>query len=141
MFFDDPLPNSQIYGVDGSQKMLEYARKYPFKELIHQDIEAPLFFDELFDGILCVGVLDFVNNISKMLQSFNKLLSPTGCLAITIPLTKNVDLNYLSEKDMHTMITNVGFRILHQQEIFGYKDSETGEITLYYGFLLQHSFT
>jgi 2-polyprenyl-3-methyl-5-hydroxy-6-metoxy-1,4-benzoquinol methylase len=109
--------------------------------LVHQDIEKPLLIDETFDGILCVGVLDFVNNITNMLQSFNKLLSPSGCLAITIPLTKNLDLNYVSEKDMHEMIAKVGFLILHQQEIFGYKDSETGEVTFYYGFLLQRSLT
>jgi 2-polyprenyl-3-methyl-5-hydroxy-6-metoxy-1,4-benzoquinol methylase len=118
--------------------MLEYARRYPFEELILQDIESPIATPYRFDAIQCIGVLDFVSNIPALLEKLTKLMIPGACMAITIPLSKNADLNAIELNAISSLVSAIGMRILKSKTIFGYKDSETGHTIQYEGLLLVH---
>jgi 2-polyprenyl-3-methyl-5-hydroxy-6-metoxy-1,4-benzoquinol methylase len=116
--------------------MLEYARKYPFDELIHQDIENPIATPYLFDALQCIGVLDFVSSIPKMVQKLSKLILPDGCMAITVPISKNGDLNAIEMDRISSLVSDLGLHVVKSKSIFGYRDSETGDTIQYQGLLL-----
>lgn len=117
--------------------MLEVAKKYPFKELRCCDIQKQMpFQDSSFDGILCIGVLDFVNSIDAMICQFVRLLKPNGSIVITIPETKNETLNAMDYKEIEALVASRGLKVLKNQKLLGYIDSESNATTYYHGILL-----
>ncbi|KAJ3305190.1 hypothetical protein HDV03_001952 [Kappamyces sp. JEL0829] len=133
--------------------MLDKARQYPFKRLLCLDIERELEqglsrqdagqetesrSPPLYDVILCVGVLDFVADVAGMLGCFSRLLSPAcfACVALTLPETANETLNHFNDLEMQAMIAQAGLKVVRQEKLLGYRDSETDIVTFYRGFLL-----
>ncbi|KAI8810729.1 S-adenosyl-L-methionine-dependent methyltransferase [Cladochytrium replicatum] len=127
-----------VYGVDATPEMLERARKHPFKQVRCQDVEAPLEFDEPFNAIVCIGVMDFIKNPSALLSEISKRLypGPASCFGVTLP--ESGDLNAFTLPQMMTLVEDAGFQVARHEQLFGYKDSQTGEIAYYHGFLLTH---
>ncbi|KAI8823703.1 S-adenosyl-L-methionine-dependent methyltransferase [Fimicolochytrium jonesii] len=153
-FFEPPL-NEQIimYGIDATPEvlateagpwiadvwrgqMLEKAKQFPFQELRCQDIEAPLPYDEPFDAVVCVGVMDFIRSPQALLEKVAKSMRPNEgcCFGLTIP--ESGDLNKFNNDELTKLVHDSGFKILKHNRIFGYKDSETDDCVQYHGLLL-----
>lgn len=77
----------KAFGLDVSLKMLEaiansvIGHKLP---LINGEIEALPFKDESFDGLICAGVIEYLNEDEKALQEIARILKPGGFAIITL---------------------------------------------------------
>lgn len=78
---------ANVTGIDISEKMLSVAQsKYHYKKLIKHDIERgllDLFPQEKFDIIVAVGILEFTENIQRVLSEMEQLLKAGGIIAFT----------------------------------------------------------
>ncbi len=77
----------EIYGVDPSEKMVEIARDKNFKnaKFTVGDIEGLAFADNFFDGVLCVGVLEYLKGIDKGIKEAARVTRPGGIAVFTVP--------------------------------------------------------
>ncbi|MCH7597683.1 class I SAM-dependent methyltransferase [Patescibacteria group bacterium] len=76
----------EITGVDVSQKMIDITQsKFPEWRLYKADIdkEFPTLPNNSFDIIIAVGILEFVENIKRVLQEIITLLKSNGVLCVT----------------------------------------------------------
>jgi len=76
----------EVTGIDLSKKMIEQAKKRPFKKLIVQDIEEPIETDEIYDVVLLFGVMEFIHDSLNLFKNIKKKLNDDGIFAITIPI-------------------------------------------------------
>ena len=77
----------QAYGLDFSFKMLEAIAKNNINHrllLINGEIEALPFKDDSFDGIICAGVIEYLNEDQKALQEIARILKRGGFAIITL---------------------------------------------------------
>ncbi len=77
----------QAFGLDFSFKMLEAiansSLEYSFP-LINGEIEALPFHEESFDGVICAGVIEYLNEDQKALKEIARILKPGGFAIITL---------------------------------------------------------
>jgi ubiquinone/menaquinone biosynthesis C-methylase UbiE len=80
----------EVYGVDIAEGMLRVASKnVAEKSCTHSssfqcgNIEALHFKDEMFDVIICAGVIEYLKTDTIALQEINRVLKPGGILLIT----------------------------------------------------------
>ncbi len=75
------------YGLDYSYKMLyEISKDTAILQLplINSDIENLPFENESFDGVICAGVIEYLNEDQKALREMSRILKPGGYAIITI---------------------------------------------------------
>jgi ubiquinone biosynthesis O-methyltransferase len=78
----------KVTAIDASPEMIEEARNYESKDEIDFQnciIEA---FDEVpnsFDLILCLSMLEYIEDDEAAIQKFHQLLKPGGLLLISVP--------------------------------------------------------
>jgi 2-polyprenyl-3-methyl-5-hydroxy-6-metoxy-1,4-benzoquinol methylase len=88
-------PSAHTTGVDISQEAINYARKtYKDKQFltIQADNKLPIK-NETYDFILCLDVIEHINDVRLILSEFNRLLKPRGKLLISTPyhgMLKNI---------------------------------------------------
>jgi ubiquinone/menaquinone biosynthesis C-methylase UbiE len=76
----------QAWGVDFSQGMVRYAREhYAADRFQVGDIERIPFPDNTFDGIVCLGVMEYLSNDEPALREMWRVLKPGGVAVITTP--------------------------------------------------------
>ena len=145
-----------VTGIDGSNEMLEIAtRKAIFAELILADVESLYRGGGLgkFDGIFCVGMLEFLPSIKDLLE-FIKLCSHCGT-AIFIALREKALNPWLTEMivggrridmeafntlgitafhyewcDLKRELTRQGYDILYEQALPAYISPTQGHETI-----------
>lgn len=77
----------QAFGLDYSLKMLQAISKEVVKQrlpLINGEIEALPFKDECFDGLICAGVIEYLNEDLKALMEIARILKQGGFAIITL---------------------------------------------------------
>ncbi|KAJ3309119.1 hypothetical protein HDU76_003720 [Blyttiomyces sp. JEL0837] len=147
-FFSSPYSAFfEVTGMDATEKMLEKARSLPFKELLINDIEGAWNVDNVFDAIVCVGVLDFVQDPEALLTKVATLLKPEGCFGLTIPEVSSSDpdlIDVMGEDftrvssgeataegkpdTMEELFRRCGLRISTKSRFTGYTDSASGKL-------------
>jgi ubiquinone/menaquinone biosynthesis C-methylase UbiE len=72
-----------LHGMDISTKMLRDAR-YSCKKskLVRADAESMPFFNDFFDSIIVISVIQFLPTLKTALMEFKRILKPNGKLAI-----------------------------------------------------------
>ena len=78
----------KVFAIDISQKMLAKAKERFGDEQVRFSLgEAGnlSFQDECFDGVLCIGVLEYLNNDKKVLSEFNRVLKKDGIMVLSVP--------------------------------------------------------
>lgn len=78
--------NFFTYGLDYSLKMLQEISKESVDQqgaLINGDIENLSFKDGSFDGVICAGVIEYLNEDKKALREIYRILKPKGLAIIT----------------------------------------------------------
>ena len=132
-----------VVGVDVASGMLaEAAKKRSFEDLVLHDLSEPLpFSDSSFDAALLLGVLEFVEDVSSLLQEVARVLVEDGFLAVTVPLPlpagsslKHYTLSCVRAKEL---FVQAGFSVVWSQEFFGYTKLSVGEDVEYAGFVLR----
>lgn len=79
---------ADVVGCDASQEMVEQARERLGNEVSvhHADLTEGLGFaaDNSLDGIVCAGVLDYVEDWQQPLAEFTRVLRPDGFLVASV---------------------------------------------------------
>lgn len=82
----------EVWSIDISETMVESAKKRMAEKIksgkLHfavDDIERLNFPDEYFDGILCIGVLEYLDDNSFALKEINRVLKHKGEIIFTVP--------------------------------------------------------
>lgn len=74
------------WGVDFSAGMVQYAREHYNPERFSAgDIENIKFPDSTFDGVMCLGVVEYLDSDEPALREMWRVLKPGGYAVITTP--------------------------------------------------------
>jgi hypothetical protein len=125
--------------------MLKQAEKRGYNELLAHDLEVYPYPDvvscSLFDAVVCVGVMDFIRDPATFLSYSRTLLrGEQSVLGITLPEQHDhSDLSSFSENDMRSLFQKTGFKVERHERFMGYKDSKSGMIQYYHGWILTPS--
>jgi predicted TPR repeat methyltransferase len=75
-----------IDGMDVSARSLELAREHGvYRDLEHVDMQRlPLpYADDVYDGLVCVGVMTYLPDGAAVLREFARVVKPGGCIVLT----------------------------------------------------------
>jgi len=76
----------EAWGVDISEAMVRYGREHYHPDRFRTaDVEQLPFADNTFDGIVCLGVLEYLNRDEAALRDMWRVLKPGGRAIITTP--------------------------------------------------------
>jgi ubiquinone/menaquinone biosynthesis C-methylase UbiE len=76
----------EAWGVDISEAMVDYARGHYHPDRFRvADIEHLPFPDAMFDAVMCLGVLEYLNQDEAALREMWRVLKPGGHAVITTP--------------------------------------------------------
>jgi ubiquinone/menaquinone biosynthesis C-methylase UbiE len=76
----------EAWGIDVSEAMVSRAReRYHPDRFRAADIEQLPFADNSFDGVVCLGVLEYLDRDEAALREMWRVLKPGGCAIITTP--------------------------------------------------------
>ncbi|MGH9353853.1 MAG: class I SAM-dependent methyltransferase [Terriglobia bacterium] len=76
----------EAWGVDVSEAMVGYAREhYQIDRFRAADIENLPFPDGTFDAVMCLGVMEYLNQDEAALREMRRVLKPGGRAVITTP--------------------------------------------------------
>lgn len=85
-----------VAGVDGSEEMLEHARRNnPGVELKLSDVETLPFQTGQFDFVICIEVLRYLPNIEPAVNEISRVLKPGGVALVTAAPILNLNGYYV----------------------------------------------
>lgn len=75
------------YGIDISINMINVAHKkcFPRAHFSVGSVEHIPFPDNSFDGVLCIGVLEYLSNLDCAIQEISRVIKQNGIAIFTIP--------------------------------------------------------
>lgn len=80
--FSEPLvKNNTVYGVDFSEKSLEFAAARGLQTM-PGDLTALTFEDGKFDAVLCIGVIQLIEQYEAVIKELARVTKPGGTLLI-----------------------------------------------------------
>lgn len=157
--------NCKIYVVDISNKMLRIVRKkYPevktFKYDISKGLSGLRLKDDFFDVIITVGILEFINNIKRIIKETYQLLRSDGYFIFTYelllpdhklqklrvqdnaegyienpPNIAKFKLYRRSKKEINEILSNTGYQIIRHFNIRAFLKGPA-KIPVYYNVVL-----
>lgn len=77
----------EIYGVDASERMIQIARSKGFKDVkfFVGSADSLSFTDNFFEGVLCVGVLEYLDDAGKAIKEIARVTKAGGIVIFTVP--------------------------------------------------------
>jgi ubiquinone/menaquinone biosynthesis C-methylase UbiE len=78
-------PRWRITGLDISPLACTYARERSSASIVEGSVEALPFTANQFDAVVSADVLYHINDTSKALQEFGRVLKPGGSLVVNVP--------------------------------------------------------
>lgn len=134
----------EVTGIDLSEKMIEMARKRPFKKLIVQDIEKSIDTDKNYDVVLLFGVTEFIRNPLKLFKNIHKKLNDDGVFALTIPKKpksgEETPFWMYNKEGIESIFDKAGFEVIGRKEFFGWHNKKSvvyDKPVDYFGYLLK----
>jgi SAM-dependent methyltransferase len=81
-----------VAGVDGSEEMIQHARRNnPGVEIKTADVEQLPFESASFDYLICIEVLRYLPNMTKAIREMARVLKPGGVVLVTAAPTLSVN--------------------------------------------------
>ena len=76
-----------VWGIDVAETMIEHARRVTGRPDRFQpgDIEQLPFPDGMFDGVVCLGVIEYLDSDSAAVRELRRVLKPGGTLVVSTP--------------------------------------------------------
>ena len=143
-FIQQSSVECEVVGVDATPEMLNRASQRGYHQVIVHDLEERPYPSQLkmssFNVVLCVGVMDFIKEPVNFLNYCKQFLTSGGLVGLTLPERhQHSDLSSFSEDEMRQLlIDQAGFsRIIRHDRFMGYRDSVTGNIQYYHGWLCE----
>lgn len=134
----------EVTGIDLSEKMIELAKKRPFKKLIVQDLESSINTEENYDLILLLSVTEFISNPLKLFKNVHEKLKDDGIFALTIPEKpksgEETPFCMYDKKEIESIFNEAGFEVLDRKEFFGWHNKKSvvyDKPVNYFGYLLK----
>jgi 2-polyprenyl-3-methyl-5-hydroxy-6-metoxy-1,4-benzoquinol methylase len=89
----------KVFAIDASSRMIEEVKKKAQRESLNVtcvlgDVEQLPFENNFFDGIICLGVLHHLPNISKGIEEQSRVLKKGGLLFISEPFRHKPWISY-----------------------------------------------
>lgn len=84
-FLKDLYPRAKLYGVDTSQKAINYSKKRGHKNIYKSNANKLPFKDGLFDIILFLDVLEHIKDDQSVIDEAKRVLKKGGTILITSP--------------------------------------------------------
>ena len=124
-FFKHP-GKYEVTGLDLVPAMLERAALLPYKALITENMEGEWHVpDADFEGIVMIGVYEFILYPVALLQQVKRKLKPNGVFGLTIPLhnppVHKYGVQTFNPKKVLALVKAQGFRILKQKQFHGWQ--------------------
>ncbi len=93
-----------VAGVDGSEEMLQHARRNnPGVEIKLADVEQLPFESASFDLLICIEVLRYLPSMTKAVGEMSRVLKPGGVCLVTATPTFNLNGYYLINRIANAM--------------------------------------
>ena len=77
-------------GVDAIKEALLYSQRRQLPNLIQSDLKQLGFKDNSFDRIVCLDVIEHIDDDRQALNELKRLLSPHGTLILAVPAFRNM---------------------------------------------------
>jgi ubiquinone/menaquinone biosynthesis C-methylase UbiE len=129
-FLQDTYPNTQLFGIDSSNKAISFSKKRGHKNIFKASALNLPFDDNYFDIVLFLDVLEHIGNDAKAISEAKRVLKKNGRIICTNPALKFIwsehDSNQghkrrYSKKDVVNLAKNSNLKV---------------EKTAYFNFLL-----
>lgn len=130
--FSEPLvSNNTVFGIDFSEKSLEYAKQRGLK-VYCSDLGKLPFEDAKFDLVLCIGVIQHIKDYDKIIKELGRVVKPSGILLIETlnkfsaqrklldligKSNKNFDLMF-GKKELGQLLTTLGFEEIEFMSLY-----------------------
>lgn len=123
----------KIWGLDNNDKALQYCRQKKAGDfLLKADLEQELPFKEsFFDAIMCLDVLEHVQNEELILSEFFRILKKDGVLILMVPAYQHL-WSYWDRMARHYRRYNTR----HLENILKQNSFKVEKLTYYYLFAL-----
>ena len=76
--------------------------------LLQHDISTPVDYENTFDAIFCLDILEHVRDIEKAIENIKKILKNGGILVVTLPWKEKLDNNMVICPKCHHKFHRVG---------------------------------
>lgn len=80
-FSETLVKDNKVYGVDFSEKSLEFAKQRGLEGYCADLMNLP-FEDGKFDLVLCIGVIQLIKEYAKVLKELSRVVKPGGTMLI-----------------------------------------------------------
>lgn len=141
-FSETLVKDNSVYGVDFSEKSLEFAKKRGLNTCTG-DLKALPFEDGKFDLVLCIGVIQLIREYEKVIRELARVTRPGGTLLIEtlnknsvqrkvysfLNRDKKFDLMF-SKEELRRLFEGLGFKniefmsLYHPADFVTYKKDE-----------------
>ena len=77
-FLQDTYPNTQLFGIDSSNKAISFSKKRGHKNIFKASALNLPFDDNYFDIVLFLDVLEHIGNDAKAISEAKRVLKKNG---------------------------------------------------------------
>ncbi|WP_052730830.1 class I SAM-dependent methyltransferase [Methanosarcina horonobensis] len=139
----------KVYGVDGSETMLDICRKKEFAvELKLCDLTAERwpYEDGKFENVIACGIFHFFEKLDLFLKETNRVLKKDGTFSFTVMVSEDdisyytdtgsgLSIYYHSDFQINELLNKYGFSMLKHINFFIYKAPDKKEKLMFKGHL------
>jgi ubiquinone/menaquinone biosynthesis C-methylase UbiE len=139
----------RVYGIDGSEKMLDICREKGFAaELRSCDLAAESwpYEDGRFENAIACGIFHFFKELDVFFKETSRVVKKNGTFSFTVMVSEDgllqytdagsgVIIYYHNDFQVIELLNKYGFSVLKRVTFFVYKTSDKKEKSLFRGYL------